>query len=78
VLLPDDRALLLLAVTVPALPRNAYAEIVSGRERLGRTIGTADAQIAAVCRAVGATLANRNTTDFEETGIGLIGPWQPA
>lgn len=55
-----------------------YAEIVSRRERLGRTIGVADAQIAAICRAVGATLATRNTSDFEETGIDLINPWKLA
>ncbi len=55
-----------------------YAEIVSRRERLGRTIGFADAQIAAICRAIGATLATRNTDDFEETGVDLINPWKLA
>jgi toxin FitB len=53
-----------------------YAEIVSGRERIGRPIGVADAQIAAICRDLGATLATRNTSDFEETGIELIDPWK--
>lgn len=53
-----------------------YADIVTGRERLGRPIGVADAQIAAICRAVGATLATRNTDDFEEAGIELINPWK--
>jgi toxin FitB len=52
-----------------------YADIVSGRERLGRPIGVADAQIAAICRNIGATLATRNTDDFAETGIELINPW---
>ena len=55
-----------------------YAEIVSRRERLGRAIGFPDAQIAAICRAIGATLATRNTDDFEETGIDLINPWKLA
>lgn len=53
-----------------------YAEIVSHRERLGRSIGVADAQIAAICSATDATLATRNTDDFAETGIELINPWK--
>jgi predicted nucleic acid-binding protein len=55
-----------------------YAEIVSNSERLGRRIGVADAQIAAVCSAIGATLATRNTDDFLETGVQLINPWNLA
>ena len=53
-----------------------YADVVSGRERSGRPIGVADAQIAAICRDSGAILATRNTADFEETGIELIDPWK--
>jgi predicted nucleic acid-binding protein len=53
-----------------------YADIVTGRERIGRPIGVADAQIAAICRDSGAILATRNTADFEETGIELIDPWK--
>lgn len=53
-----------------------YADIVTGRERAGRPIGVADAQIAAICRDLSATLASRNTADFEETGIELIDPWK--
>jgi predicted nucleic acid-binding protein len=55
-----------------------YADVVSRRERLGRAIGVPSAQIAAICRAVGATLATRNTDDFEGTGVGLVNPWKPA
>ncbi len=54
-----------------------YADIVTGRERIGRPIGLADAQIAAICRDLGAILATRNTADFEKTGIELINPWNP-
>ena len=54
-----------------------YAAVVTGRERIGRPIGVADAQIAAICRDLGAALATRNTADFEETGIELIDPWKP-
>jgi toxin FitB len=53
-----------------------YADIVTGRKRIGRPIGVADAQIAAICRDSGAILATRNTADFEETGIELIDPWK--
>ena len=53
-----------------------YADIVTGREKIGRPVGVADAQIAAICRDLGATLATRNTSDFEETGIELIDPWK--
>jgi toxin FitB len=57
------------------LAADRYAEIAARRERLGRAIGLADAQIAAICSAVDATLATRNIADFEETGIPLVNPW---
>jgi predicted nucleic acid-binding protein len=53
-----------------------YADVVTGRERNGRPIGVADAQIAAICHDLGAILATRNTADFEETGVELINPWK--
>jgi hypothetical protein len=55
-----------------------YADIVSRRDRAGRPIRVADAQIAAICRKHGATLATRNIADFEGTGVDLIDPWQHA
>jgi len=33
------------------------------------------AQVAAICRTLGATLATRDTGDFDETGIELVNPW---
>lgn len=53
-----------------------YADIVANRERIGRPVGVADAQIAAICRDLGSVLATRNTADFDETGIELINPWK--
>ncbi len=53
-----------------------YAALVSDRDKVGRPIGVADAQIAAICRKLGATLATRNTSDFTDTGIELLDPWQ--
>jgi predicted nucleic acid-binding protein len=52
-----------------------YATLVSDRERAGRPISASDGQIAAICRKLSATLATRNTDDFEATGIELINPW---
>lgn len=52
-----------------------YAVLVSDRETAGRPIGVADAQVAAICRKLGATLATRNIKDFEDTGIELFDPW---
>ena len=53
-----------------------YAEVVCERQSSGRSIGMADAQIAAICRALnGATLATRNSRDFEGIGLDLANPW---
>ena len=54
-----------------------YADIVVRRERAGRPIGMADAQIAATCRSHGAVLATRNIDDFADTGINIVNPWIP-
>jgi toxin FitB len=60
------------------LAASRYAQVVSGRERLGQPISIPDAQIAAICSTVRATLATRNVTDFEDTGIEVINPWSLA
>ncbi|MEU6354984.1 type II toxin-antitoxin system VapC family toxin [Streptomyces sp. NPDC047072] len=52
-----------------------YADIVTVREKLGRPIASADAQIAAICARRKATLATRNVKDFGDTGITLVNPW---
>ena len=53
-----------------------YADIVVQRERIGRPIGTADAQIAAICRSHGASLGTRNVDDFTDASITIINPWE--
>jgi toxin FitB len=53
----------------------AYAPIAVLRRRRGRPISLFDAQIAAIAHAHGASLATRNTADFEGCGIRLIDPW---
>ncbi len=52
-----------------------FADIVVRRERTGRPINMADAQIAATCRSHGAVLATRNVDDFADTGITIDNPW---
>lgn len=88
--LPDGRRRAALAETIDVLinedfrgrlepfdglAAEQYAAVVVGREKKGRPISTANAQIAAICRVYSATLATRNIGDFTDTGIGLINPW---
>ncbi len=56
----------------------AFSEIVAHRRSLGRPINFADAQIASIARVSGATLATRDTDDFEECGIEVVNPWTAA
>lgn len=52
-----------------------YAEVLVARERAGLPISTADAQIAAICRAHHAVCGTRNVKDFAQTGVELVDPW---
>ena len=54
----------------------AYAHISVERRRRGRPIAAFDAQIAAIARAAGATLATRNITDFDHCAIRVVNPWK--
>ena len=58
-----------------AVAAREYADIVIERERVGAPISGFDAQIAAICRAQGAALATRSTSDFDHLGLTLINPW---
>ena len=51
------------------------ADVLLARQSAGAPISTADAQIAAICLAHGATCATRNLKDFANTGVELIDPW---
>lgn len=55
-----------------------YAALLRQRSRIGRPMATADAVIAATALALEATLATRNTTDFEGIDLSLINPWPSA
>ena len=53
-----------------------YAALVANCEARGRGVSMADAQIAAICRAHGASIATRNVRDYEFSGVEVINPWQ--
>ena len=53
----------------------AFAQIAASRRKMGRPIAEFDAQIAAITSVHDATLATRNTADFEGCGIRLVNPW---
>jgi hypothetical protein len=52
-----------------------YAQVVDQRERSGTPISGLDAQIAAICRSHKASLATRNSDDFDGVGVHVINPW---
>ncbi|MCU7247893.1 type II toxin-antitoxin system VapC family toxin [Pseudomonas koreensis] len=52
-----------------------YATLVADGEAKGRAMSMADAQIAAICRTHGASIATRNVKDFEFSGVDVINPW---
>lgn len=59
-----------------SLAARAFAIIASDRRHAGKPISQADAQIAAIARSRGASLATRNVPDFEGCGVEVINPWQ--
>jgi len=52
-----------------------YADVLAARGRAGRPIRSADAQLAAICRAHGAACATRDVQDFDGTGVDVVNPW---
>ena len=52
-----------------------FSTIAAERRRQGRPIAELDAQIAAIALVHDASLATRNTSDFEGCGLQLINPW---
>ena len=53
-----------------------YAQIATARRRSGRPIAHFDAQIAAIAYAAGASVATRNTADFDGCGVRVMNPWE--
>jgi predicted nucleic acid-binding protein len=59
-----------------AVAARCTAALVVVRERMGRPIGVADAQIAGIALAHGASLATRNTRDFAGLPLDVVDPWR--
>ncbi len=53
----------------------AFATIAAQRSASGRPISQMDAMIAAIASSRRATLATRNTADFEHSGVSTVNPW---
>jgi predicted nucleic acid-binding protein len=53
----------------------AFASIAAERRSVGRPISQFDGQIAAIARSLSASVATRNTADFEGCGIDVLNPW---
>jgi toxin FitB len=52
-----------------------FSIIATRRRSRGRPMTELDAQIAAIAQVHDASLATRNTADFEGCGVQLINPW---
>jgi toxin FitB len=64
----------ILSFDEPAAQR--FSQISADRRKRGRPISELDAQIAAIVRVHNATLATRNTADFDGCGVRLVNPWE--
>ncbi len=53
-----------------------YGALSAARRAVGRSMETKDAMIAAICLTHGATLATRNTKDFEGLDLKLVNPFE--
>ena len=79
-LLSEVRAIFSVDMAGRVLPydeaaADAHAEIAARRRALGRPSSQSDLMIAGIVHSLGATLATRNTRDFEDCGITLVDPW---
>ena len=53
-----------------------YGEIVEKREKEGFNTDAVDLMIGAIVKSHNASIATRNTKDFEGCGIKIINPWE--
>ena len=52
-----------------------YGKLAVCREKTGLTVDPVDLMIASIAQCHSASIATRNTKDFEGCGISLINPW---
>jgi hypothetical protein len=55
-----------------------YGTLAAHRQKAGKAMETKDAMIAAICLSHDATLATRNTKDFEGLDLKLVNPFEEA
>ena len=53
-----------------------WGVVMARGQKIGLTLGSMDAFVAATAEAHGLTLATRNVNDFQRLGISLLDPWQ--
>ena len=54
-----------------------WGVVMARGQKIGVTLGSMDALVAATAEAHGLTLGTRNVKDFQRLGISLLNPWQP-
>jgi toxin FitB len=54
-----------------------FGRLAAIRERLGRRMEPMDALIAGIAASQGASIATRDTADFDGIGIDLVNPFEP-
>ena len=52
-----------------------YGDIAAAAERAGRRLNIQDGQIAAIALVHGMSVATRNASHFEATGVAIVNPW---
>ena len=56
---------------------DTWGAVMARGQKIGLTLGSMDAFVAATAEAHGLILVTRNVKDFERLGISLLDPWQP-
>jgi predicted nucleic acid-binding protein len=55
-----------------------WGVVMARGQKIGLTLGSMDAFVAATAEAHRLTLATRNVKDFQRLGISLLDPWRPS
>jgi len=55
---------------------DTWGVLMARGQKIGMTLGSMDAFVAATAEAHGLTLVTRNVKDFRRLGISLLDPWQ--
>ena len=73
-----EHVLLRWAITLPydAEAARIYAAMREHAQAIGRGLRVEDGMIAATCAAHGASLATRNTADFDFLPVPAVNPWE--